>query len=112
MKVWITCVFVLYGMVEIYQWMKQFTLPLPAFILGGAALAIASNYGKYAGWSFQKQALTNTTGQTNPLPETNSANWANFNSAATALPKPSKPISFTINTVPQTEVVNNNKISK
>jgi hypothetical protein len=111
MKVWITCVFVLYGMVEIYQWMKQFTLPLPAFILGGAALAIASNYGKYAGWSFQKQALTETKGQLNPLLETNSANWANLNSVATALPKPAKPISFKINTIAQTEVVNNQKTS-
>lgn len=110
MKVWITCVLVLYGMVEIYQWMTQFTLPLPAFILGGAALAIASNYGKYAGWSFQ-QALTDTkSGLVPPLPEMEQANWTNLNStSATALPKPAKPVSFKIRTVAQTELVNDNK---
>jgi hypothetical protein len=42
-------------MAELHQWMKNFTLPLPVFILAGALLAIASNYGKYAGWSFQQQ---------------------------------------------------------
>ncbi len=113
MKVWITCVLVLYGMVEIYQWMKQFTLPLPAFILGGAALAIASNYGKYAGWSFQKPALTDTKlGLIPPNSETEQVNWTNLNAtSATALPKPAKPISFRIRTVAQTELVNDNKTS-
>lgn len=106
MKVWITCVLVLYGMVEIYQWMKQFTLPLPAFILGGAALAIASNYGKYAGWSFQKQVLSDIKSGTEQ------AHWTNLPStSAAALPKPAKPVSFKIRTVPQTEVVNDNKTS-
>lgn len=107
MKVWLTCVFVLYGMVEIYQWMKHFTLPLPVFILGGAALAIASNYGKYAGWSFQKQATTNTEA-VKPLPETNLTNWANLQTAATTLPQPSKPVSFTIPSV-KPKVVNDNQ---
>lgn len=113
MKVWITCVLVLYGMVEIYQWMKQFSLPLPAFILAGAALAIASNYGKYAGWSFQKPALTDIkSGFGETSPETEQANWTNLNpTSATALPKAAKPISFKIRTVAQTEVVNDNKTS-
>jgi hypothetical protein len=113
MKVWITCVLVLYGMVEIYQWMKQFTLPLPAFILGGAALAIASNYGKYAGWSFQNQVLNGIKSELfPPNPETEQANWTNLNAtSATALPKPAKPISFKIHPVPQTEVVKDNKTS-
>lgn len=109
MKVWITCVLVLYGMVEIYQWMKQFSLPLPAFILAGAALAIASNYGKYAGWSFQKPATDTNSAQTTLNPETQPANWTNLNATATALPKPAKPVSFKIRTVAQTEVVNDNK---
>lgn len=102
MKVWITCVLVLYGMVEIYQWMKQFSLPLPAFILAGAVLAIASNYGKYAGWSFQKPAL--------PNPETPPANGINLNATTTALPKPAKPVSFKIRTV-ETELLNDNQTS-
>ncbi|MGC1394385.1 MAG: hypothetical protein WA828_08900 [Coleofasciculaceae cyanobacterium] len=102
MKIWLTCVLVLYGMVEIYQWMKQFSLPLPAFILAGAVLAIASNYDKYAGWSFQKPAIGTKSAQTTPNPETQPAN------SATALPKPTKPISFKIRTV-ETELLNDNK---
>ncbi len=46
MKVWIASVLILLGMVEVYQWMKHFTVPLPVFIIGGDILAIASNYGK------------------------------------------------------------------
>jgi len=37
---------VLFGTAELLQWMKQFSLPLPIFILGGAFLAVASNYDK------------------------------------------------------------------
>ena len=103
MKVWITCVLVLYGMVEAYQWMKHFTLPLPVFILGGAVLAIASNYGKHAGWSFQSQSQTDTKlGQIPPVEE-NQINWTNLNSAS-AKPLP-KPVSFTIRNVTQKEVI-------
>jgi hypothetical protein len=110
MKVWITSVLVLYGMVEIYQWMKQFSLPLPAFILAGAVLAIASNYGKYAGWSFQKPATNTKSAQTTPNPETPSAHWTNLNATATALSKPAQPVSFKIRTV-ETELVNDKKTS-
>jgi len=52
MRVWIFSFLVLLGMVELYQWMKDFTIPLPVFIVGGALLAIASNYSKYVSWSF------------------------------------------------------------
>lgn len=99
MKVWIASVFVLYGMVEVYQWMKHFTLPLPVFIMGGAILAIASNYGKYAGWSFQPQSQSDTqSGQIPSVEElTPTSNRASLNSSsATAMPKTQKPISFTI----------------
>ena len=46
MKVWITCFVLLFGATEVLQWVKQVSLPLPIFILGGAFLAIASNYDK------------------------------------------------------------------
>jgi hypothetical protein len=46
MKVWITCFVLLFGATEVLQWVKQFSMPLPIFILGGAFLAIASNYDK------------------------------------------------------------------
>ncbi len=44
MRVWIAIFFVLFAFGEFYQWIKHFTLPLPIYILGGAFLAIASNY--------------------------------------------------------------------
>ncbi len=104
MKVWITCVLVLYGMVEVYQWMKHFSLPLPVFILGGAVLAIASNYGKYAGWSFQPQSEADTkSGKIPSIEETQKANWTNLNSSS-AKPLP-KPVSFTIHPATQKEVL-------
>lgn len=46
MKVWIVSFVLLFGAAEFLQWVRQFSLPLPIFILGGAFLAIASNYDK------------------------------------------------------------------
>jgi hypothetical protein len=99
MKVWITSVLVLFWMIETYQWMRHFTLPLPVFILGGALLAIASNYGKYAGWSFQQSDESKASGFKTPTlgSFTNTSNWASLDrSVATPVPKPARPISFII----------------
>lgn len=52
MKVWITCFVLLFGVAEVLQWVQQFSLPLPIFILGGAFLAIASNYDKLTNMPF------------------------------------------------------------
>ncbi len=46
MKFWSASFLVLLGIAELYQWVKDFTLPLPIYIFGGAFLAIASNYEK------------------------------------------------------------------
>ncbi len=46
MRVWISAVFVLFVLVQFYQWVKGFILPLPIYVLAGAFLAIASNYDK------------------------------------------------------------------
>lgn len=100
MRVWITSVLVVFGMVELYQWMKNFTLPLPVFILAGAVLAIASNYGKYAGWSFQSPSAQS---QTQPIQTvlrdkfTQASNGSKLNpSSAKSLPQATREISFTI----------------
>ncbi len=100
MKFWLTSVLVLFGMVELYQWMKPFTLPLPVFILAGVFLAIASNYGKFSSWPFQ-QTPTPSDGNrvSTPIGErlTHSGNRANLHSSTTqSLPQPSRSISFTI----------------
>ncbi len=54
MRIWLACFIVLFGLAELFQWMKQLSLPLPVFILGGAFLAIASNYEKRAGFPFNQ----------------------------------------------------------
>jgi hypothetical protein len=105
MKVWITSVLVVFGMVELYQWMKDFTLPLPVFILCGALLAIASNYGKYAGWSFQPPSAQADTkpGQAS-LGDgfTQASNWSKLNpSSVQPLPQATREISFTIRRTPE-----------
>lgn len=45
-KAWLFGVGILFVLAEFSIWLKQFMLPLPIYILGGAFLAIASNYEK------------------------------------------------------------------
>jgi hypothetical protein len=52
MRVWFACFFVLFAVAELFDWVKEFTLPLPIYILGGAFLAVASNYDKIVGSYF------------------------------------------------------------
>ncbi|HEY9749308.1 MAG TPA: hypothetical protein V6C63_11550 [Allocoleopsis sp.] len=122
MKIWATTFVVLFGLVELYQWVQHFswtvTLPLPLFILGGAALAIASNYDKRAGLPFglnleEPRAIANSP--SNSL-QSSASSPANFNSSQAAQqpelptfnasgPKPlaQRPISFTIQRPKQSE---------
>ncbi|KAF3884417.1 MULTISPECIES: hypothetical protein [Nostocales] len=46
MRVWLACFLVLFALAEFFDWIKEFQLPLPIYILGGAFLAVASNYDK------------------------------------------------------------------
>jgi hypothetical protein len=107
MRVWIISFLILFGMVEFYQWMKDFTLPLPAFILGGALLAIASNYGKFTRWSFQEQSASSEANRLENSPGkniTNSANSAKLKpSSVMPVSKPNRSISFTIRPPAQDE---------
>lgn len=43
MRVWIVTFFLLFSLVEFYQWIKQFQVPMPLYVLAGAFLAMASN---------------------------------------------------------------------
>jgi hypothetical protein len=52
MRVWLACFLVLFGAAELLQWMDGLRLPMPIFVLGGAFLAIASNYNKLANLPF------------------------------------------------------------
>ena len=100
MKVWVISVLVLFGMVEMYQWMKHFTLPMPVFLLGGALLAIASNYRKFTGWFLQQQPTQSDANQAQTaalggLTNTQSYEFLNQSSAMPAS-QSARPISFLI----------------
>ena len=58
MKLWLVSVAVLFVLAEIYIALKDFILPLPIYILGGAFLAIASNYEKGIIALFRQESLT------------------------------------------------------
>ena len=67
MQLWISAVFVLFALVQFYQWVKGFILPLPIYVLAGAFLAIASNYDKGMAMivsSSDKETLTLSENQT------------------------------------------------
>ena len=46
MKIWLTTCVLLFVLVELVLWVKQFILPLPVYLVAGAFLALASNYEK------------------------------------------------------------------
>ncbi len=46
MQLWLTIFILLFGAVEFWQWVQPTSLPMPIFLMGGALLAIASNYTK------------------------------------------------------------------
>ncbi|NET60124.1 MAG: hypothetical protein F6K47_29460 [Symploca sp. SIO2E6] len=101
MRVWISGFLVLLGIVELYRWLKDFTVPLPVFIVGGALLAIASNYGKYSGWSFGGQSDQSEANEhlstTNTDSLTNTPNQEQLNqSTSTPVVQSPRSISFTI----------------
>ena len=47
MRVWLACFLVLFALAQLFDWIQKFQLPLPIYILGGAFLAVASNYDKF-----------------------------------------------------------------
>ncbi|MDJ0618920.1 MAG: hypothetical protein QNJ63_19625 [Calothrix sp. MO_192.B10] len=49
MRVWIACFVVLFALAQLFDWVQKFSFPLPIYILGGAFLAVASNYEKLFG---------------------------------------------------------------
>jgi hypothetical protein len=50
----ILIIFVLFGAVELFQWLKGVMLPVPIYVLAGAFLAIASNYDRGMGLLFNQ----------------------------------------------------------
>ncbi len=79
MKAWLISVALLFVLAEFSLWIADFILPLPIYILGGAFLAIASNYEKGIVALFRQQidstpeslsqiaTLVNKTESINPI---------------------------------------------
>ncbi|MGK7873309.1 MAG: hypothetical protein AB4426_08340 [Xenococcaceae cyanobacterium] len=92
MRVWIVSFGVLFGLAELYLWVKDFILPLPIYVLAGAFLAIASNYEKGICSFFGQESTTfdeevsQTATLVNPV---NPPDRDNFNSPS--LPSTSPP---------------------
>ncbi|MCW5317105.1 hypothetical protein GTQ43_25825 [Nostoc sp. KVJ3] len=57
MRVWLACFLVLFALAELFDWLQEFNLPLPIYILGGAFLAVASNYDKIVGSYFADSSI-------------------------------------------------------
>ena len=95
MRIWLACFGVLFAIAELYQWMKHLTLPLPIYILGGAFLAIASNYNKRASWPWREPIVGSepVIGSGNNPPT-----WGNA-----APQQPPQSISFTIRRLDENE---------
>jgi len=43
LRFWLVCFAILFVMVELWEWLQELTLPFPLCVIGGVALAIASN---------------------------------------------------------------------
>jgi hypothetical protein len=61
MRIWLVCFFVLFALAKLFDWVQGLSLPLPMYILGGAFLAVASNYDKIVGSYF-----SDAIGETQP----------------------------------------------
>ncbi len=44
MKVWLVSFLILFVLIQFILWLRNFFIPLPLYLLGGACLALASNY--------------------------------------------------------------------
>ncbi|MGF1540941.1 MAG: hypothetical protein ACFCU5_10900 [Pleurocapsa sp.] len=73
MKAWLISVALLFVLAEFSLWLANYILPVPIYILGGAFLAIASNYERGILAMFRQQINLNpeTISQTATLIETN-----------------------------------------
>lgn len=63
MRIWFICFVVLFAASQLFDWVQQFTLPLPIYILGGTFLAVASNYEKLFGSFLGEYSTENYTQQ-------------------------------------------------
>ncbi|MBW4421365.1 MAG: hypothetical protein KME13_19395 [Myxacorys californica WJT36-NPBG1] len=91
----IVCFILLFGLSQFFQWAQHLTLPLPIFVLGGAFLAIASNFNKRAGLPFSllnELSKPSETSVSKPTSELNPSQTP----PVSPIVQSSQPVSFTI----------------
>ena len=102
MKVWFLGFLLLFAAAELLQWVKQFSLPLPIFILGGAFLAVASNFDKLTELPFhpdhdRQDSIQSSSVQSHPVQSTPAVSASPVKQTVNPQPSRSKEtISFTI----------------
>jgi hypothetical protein len=73
MRVWFVCFFVLFAFAEFFKWLQGFSVPLPIYILGGAFLAVASNYDQIFGYNLSNISTINPVEIPQEIPKLESA---------------------------------------
>lgn len=91
----LVCFILLFGLSQFFQWAQQFTLPLPIFVLGGAFLAIASNFNKRAGLPFSLLDEFSKPPETSVAKPTSELAQSQTPPVSPVVQTP-KPVSFTI----------------
>jgi hypothetical protein len=67
MPIWVVLFFVLFGGMQLFQWVEGLALPMPFFMAAGILLAIASNADKKAGLPWRSLDLLGGRSPAKPL---------------------------------------------
>jgi len=88
MQLWATFFVISLGMIELHQWLQGVTLPLPALIVAGVLLAIASNRNKPAGLPWQNPSQQPFTKPSQPKPLQTSVSQSSSQNPQSSVPSP------------------------
>ncbi len=66
-QAWIAIFFILLAVTELYQSVKDITLPFPVYLVLGAVLAVASNYQQSAGFGQAQKVTLQEIKEPNPV---------------------------------------------
>ena len=66
-QAWIAIFFILLAVAELYQSVKDITLPFPVYLVLGAVLAVASNYQHSTGFGQTQQVTLQEIKPPNPV---------------------------------------------
>lgn len=92
----VICFLLFFGLSQFFQWAQHLTLPLPIFILGGAFLAIASNFDRRAGLPFSLLNPPTEAPKESPLSAAPTQNPVISPTASPVMTQAPREVSFTI----------------